>query len=145
MKRSGPNSNLPPSPPDHPVFFVDRSLGGKIVPTALRVAGWAVERHDDHFPDDTADTAWIQEVGRRKWIILTADQRVRYNPPEKAALLASGTYTFLLASRKDFTGAEMAATYVAAKSAILHAIANHRPPAIFKVYQNGRVDLWLEK
>jgi len=129
--------------PEPPVFFVDRSLGGKIVPTSLIAAGWRIERHDDHFRHNTADTVWISAVGKRGWIILTADQRIRYNPPEKAALLASGTHTFLLAGRKDHTGVEMAAAFVAAQSGILHAIATRKPPALFKVYGDGRVELWL--
>lgn len=133
----------PPSPPEPPIFFVDRSLGGKIVPNALASAGWLIERHDDHFGHKTADTAWIQSVGKRGWIILTADQRIRYNPPEKAALLASGTHTFLLAGRKDLTGAEMAAAFVAAQSRIHHVLATRAPPGLFKVYQDGRVELWL--
>lgn len=136
---------MPPSPPEPPVFFIDRSLGGKIVPRALAVAGWAIQRHDDHFAQGTADTAWIHTVGRRGWIILTGDQRIRYNPLEKAALLAFGTHTFLLAGRMDRTGAEMATAFIAAESGILHAIATHRPPAIFKVYQDGRVELWLKR
>jgi hypothetical protein len=122
---------------------VDRSLGGKVVPTALAGAGWLVERHDAHFKDNTADTTWIHSVGQRGWIILTGDQRIRYNPPEKAALLASGTHAFMLAGPKDFTGAEMAATFIAAQGAMLRAIEKHRPPALFKVYQDGRVVLWL--
>lgn len=114
-----------------------------MVPTALAAAGWLVERHDDHFKANTADATWIHSVGQRGWIILTGDQRIRYNPPEKAALLASGTHAFMLAGRKDFTGAEMAATFIAAQGSILRAIEKHRPPALFRVYQAGRVELWL--
>lgn len=109
----------------------------------LATAGWSVERHDDHFEDDTADTAWIHDVGGRGWMILTADQRIRYNPPEKAALLASGTHTFLLAGRKDHTGTEMATAFITAQSGIRHATATHKPPAVFKVHHDGRVELWL--
>jgi hypothetical protein len=42
-------------PPDEPVFFVDRCLGARTVPDALRVAGARVEVHADHFADDAPD------------------------------------------------------------------------------------------
>ena len=142
-KPSAPNSNSP-TPPELPVFFVDRSLGGKVVPTTLRKAGWKVERHDDHFSDDTPDTAWISAAGKRGWIILTADERIRYKPVEKAALLASGTLTFLLASRKGLTGAEMAEAFLSVQTSIGNAITRQRPPAIFKVYAaERRLELWV--
>ena len=134
-----------PAQPEPRVFFVDRSLGGKIVPTKLRDAGWKVEHHDDHFADDTPDTTWISEAGRRGWIILTADERIRYKPVEKAALLASGTLTFLLASRKGLTGAEMAEAFLSVQVSIINAIIRQRPPAIFKVYAaERRIELWVE-
>jgi hypothetical protein len=145
MKPSAQNSNSPAQKTETPVFFVDRSLDGKIVPTKLREAGWKVEHHDDHFSDNTPDTTWISEAGRHGWIILTADERIRYKPAEKAALLDSGTLTFLLASRKGLTGVEMADAFLSVEVSIINAIAKQRPPAIFKVYAvERRVELWVE-
>jgi hypothetical protein len=37
-----------PSPPERLVFFIDRSLGRKVIPDALRAAGEEVRIHDDH-------------------------------------------------------------------------------------------------
>lgn len=133
-KPSERNSNSLPEPLEDPVFFVDRSLGGRSVVRILREAGWKVERHDDHFPADTPDTTWILEVGRRGWFILTADDRLRYNPTEKGALLSSGTLTFILASRKNLTGPEMGGAFRAVRASILAVIESQPPPAIFKVY-----------
>jgi hypothetical protein len=36
-------------------FFVDRSLGGRMVPAALRDAGFEVVAHDDIFTPETDD------------------------------------------------------------------------------------------
>ena len=114
------------------------------MPAKLREAGWLVKRHDDHFSDDTPDTEWISEAGRRGWIILTADERIRYKPVEKAALLASGTLTFILASRKGLTGLEMADAFLTVQTSIFHAIIRQQPPAIFKVYgAERRIALWV--
>ncbi len=114
------------------------------MPGRLREAGWLVERHDDHFAADTPDPEWITGAGKRRWIILTADERIRYNPLEKAAFLASGTLIFLLANRKSMTGAEMADAFIAAQISIVNAIARQEPPAIFKVsVSERRAELWI--
>jgi hypothetical protein len=47
------------------VFFVDASLGRRIVPGALREAGFEVVAHDDRFPPGTPDATWLAEAGRR--------------------------------------------------------------------------------
>jgi hypothetical protein len=57
---SGPRSQRLPEPW---TFFVDRSLGGRVVAEALRAAGEAVEVHDDHFAVDAADQTWLADVG----------------------------------------------------------------------------------
>jgi hypothetical protein len=118
-------------------------LGGKIVPAALVDRGWRVERHDDHFDQSTSDQEWITAIGKRKWIILTADSRIRYNPLEKAALLSSGTIIFVIAGRKNLTGRELANQFLSAEAAILKAIEKQRSAAIFKIHRQGRVELWL--
>jgi hypothetical protein len=91
---------------DAPTFFVDRSLGACDVPDALSAAGVRVEIHDDHFAPDTADTAWLSEVGARGWIVLTKDARIRRHPLELQALLAAGVAAFMLTAT-DLTGADM--------------------------------------
>ena len=67
-------------PPEPSVFFIDRSLGKKIVAQALRDIGETVEIHDDHFAPDAKDEDWLVEVGKRGWIVLTKDDRIRYEP-----------------------------------------------------------------
>ena len=69
-KQSGLNLPLPPEPL---VFFVDRSLGRRIIPDALRAANAQVELHDDHFPQDARDQTWLAEAGKRGWVVLTKD------------------------------------------------------------------------
>jgi len=60
-------------------------------------------------------------------------------------LLASGALTFLLASRKGLTGAEMAEAFLNVQTSIRNAITRQRPPAIFKVYAaEQRLELWVK-
>lgn len=70
-------------PPDEPVFFVDRSLGARTVPDALRVAGARVEVHADHFTDDAPDPEILRFVGERQWVFLSKDKRVRRAPKSR--------------------------------------------------------------
>jgi hypothetical protein len=52
-----------------PRFFLDRSLGRKAVPEALRAGGWNIVTLAEHYgtPADerVADVDWIQESARR--------------------------------------------------------------------------------
>jgi hypothetical protein len=61
------------------VYFTDRDLGLKF-PEVLKQAGLTVERHRDHFKDDAADEEWLAEVGRRNWVAITHNSRIRYHP-----------------------------------------------------------------
>ncbi|MEZ5583574.1 MAG: hypothetical protein R3F37_13265 [Candidatus Competibacteraceae bacterium] len=49
-------------------------------------AGIRIERHDDHFAQDTPDTEWLAEIGKRGWFVLTHDGRIRYKPNEQEAV-----------------------------------------------------------
>ena len=62
------------------VFFTYRDLGRQF-PAALRQAGLQIEQHDDHFGPETLDEEWIGEIGRRGWVAVTRDARIRYSPP----------------------------------------------------------------
>ena len=75
------------------VFFVDRSLGKRVVARALRDAGARVEVHDDHFPQDATDVEWLTHAGAQDWIILSKDERIRRNPLERNAFQQAGVRT----------------------------------------------------
>jgi len=98
---SGPRSQRLPEPW---TFFVDRSLGGKVVADALRAAGEAVEVHDDHFAADAADQTWLAEIGMRAWVVLSKDDRIRRNPVEREALLPGRLARGVRRSRTVFHG-----------------------------------------
>jgi len=51
------------------VFFVDRSLGGKLVVEAMRNVGAEVIAHDDAFDQNATDVEWLAEAGRRGWVV----------------------------------------------------------------------------
>ena len=113
------------------IYFVDRSLGRKKVPEALRRAGATVEVHDDHFPQSTPDQIWLTEVGRRGWVVLTADKRIRYRTLERDALIAAGVQAFVLTS---IPGPDMGDIFTSALAKMEAMCAGHGSrPFIAKV------------
>lgn len=126
----------PSRPPEQYTFFVDRSLGKHLVASALRSAGVMVEVHDDHFSPDATDEHWLAEAGRRKWIVLTKDIRLRYHPREKKALLRHGARAFILTAR-DLKGEEMAAAFASALPRIQRFLKTHTEACIVAVSRDG--------
>ena len=118
------SSNL--SPPD---LFVDRSLGRRKVPDRLREVHPNVIAHDDVFQQDTDDEVWLREAGRRGWIVLTKDERIRRKPGEQIAIVTSGARCFVLHPTKGMTAEQMAEVLVDALPRILAAAGRERRSA----------------
>lgn len=78
--------------------------------SALRDHGARVEIHDDHFPPHARDQDWLIEVGRRSWVVLMKDKRIRRVRIEREALLTAGVRAFVLTSG-NLTGPEMAEVF----------------------------------
>lgn len=124
-------------PPDL-ILFLDRGASVGLLIAALEQHGIPFKRHDDLFPQNTLDTVWLREVGRRGWLALTHDQRIRYNALEIQALLSSNVGSFVLTARV-FSGQRITDCILKALPAML-AFAQSTPrPFIAKVYADSRV------
>jgi len=134
-----------------PVYFTDRDLGKKF-PEILRAAGLSVERHADHFQHDTPDEVWLREIGKKGWVAVTHDGRIRYKPNEKIAVVENNVALLVVVGHAPFP--ELATAFVATEPKIRNFIAAHKPPYIAKVYRPsatvvavgpatlGRIELW---
>jgi predicted nuclease of predicted toxin-antitoxin system len=122
--------------PEEPVFFVDRSLGGKLVAEALHAAGANVVVHDEVFEQNAKDVEWLAEAGRRGWIVLTKDAAIRRNPHERAMFHAAQVRVFTLA-RRNLIGAEMATLFVKALTGMSKRAANTPAPFVFSISRGG--------
>jgi hypothetical protein len=122
-----------PSPP--PKFFVDRSLGRKAVPEALRADGWDIVTLAEHYgmplDEQVADTAWIEEAAKRCWPILMKDKRIRHRQAEIDAVIEHGARCFVIANG-GLPSAEMVNRFVAHKEAI-YAVTVAPGPYIYSV------------
>lgn len=65
---------------------------------------------DDLFPQDAPDVEWLGKVGHQGWVVLTRDQRIRYNKVEREALFAANVQCFTLTS-SGVTGEEAGARF----------------------------------
>jgi len=107
----------------------------------LRGDGHQVEIHADHFPDvEESDSAWLTEVGRRRWVVLSKNPRIRKVPAERHALMAAGVRAFFL-RRGHRTGVEMYEIFKAAMPRILNIVAKHPGPFIALISKNGEIEI----
>jgi hypothetical protein len=93
-----------------PEVFVDRSLGRRKVPDRLREAHPDVHviAHDELFDQDTDDEIWLREAGRRSWVVLTKDERIRRKPGEQQAIIDWGARCFCLHPTTGMRAEDMA-------------------------------------
>ena len=68
------------------------------MPEALRAAGVEIRVHDELFLKGTEDVVWLREAGLNGWIVITRDDRIRYNQLEKQAVIAAKLRFFSITS-----------------------------------------------
>lgn len=136
------------------VYFTDRDLGRRF-PEILRIGGLTVERHADHFEPDTTDEEWLEEIGKRGWIALTHDRRIRYKPNERDAVMRHSVGLLVIVGAAPYP--DLAQAFLATLPRIEHFLARHNPPFIAKVYRPspaetakestapGRIELWYPR
>ncbi|MBA3552593.1 MAG: hypothetical protein H0W27_06955 [Actinobacteria bacterium] len=79
-------------------------------------------------------------AGRRGWIVLTRDDRIRYRPGEQQILVDAGVRCFCLNPTKGMTGEDMAAAFVRALPRILAVASGDSKGGYIKgVNRYGRV------
>jgi hypothetical protein len=120
------------------VYFTDRDLGLQF-PKILEDAGLAVERHRDYFAPDAADEQWLALVGRKGWVALTHNSRIRYTPNEKQAAISHGVRLLVIIGQAPYP--ELAKSFVATRARIETFLQKHEPPFIAKVYPASPADL----
>lgn len=111
------------------------------MPNALRAAGAQVETHEGNFAADAPDDRWIREVGRRGWIVLSKDEKMRYRLAEKRAIAQAAVRAFFLVP-KGLTGPENGRILANAVTRMTRFSIGNQPPFIAKVFRNSTVKMW---
>lgn len=134
-----------PSQPDESIeFFVDRSLGSRLVPEAVRDAGFVVHTaeslygsREDEFLEDSD---WLRDVGIRGLVVLMKDKRIRYRPHEIQAVSEASVKAFCLTSG-NLRGYEQAQRIIDNLPRIVRA-AEHDGPFIYGVRAHEIEKIW---
>ena len=131
--------------PGLPTLFIDRSVGGKLVPNGLRDLGLDVVTLSEHYGvkqgETIEDVEWLLEAGRQGWAVLKADARIRHRPAERAALIEAKAQAFLLGGQLS------AAQQVARIEANLDAMVNAcltPGPWVYRIHQSRLQRLKLD-
>lgn len=122
-------------------FLLDRSLGGRLVATTLREAGWdaitLAQRFGDVDAQRMSDEEWIGTGTREGYVLLTKDGRVASRPLEAQAIYMHDARVFAL-PRADMTGPAMAQAFVQATAAIMRCCSREQGPFVM-VVRDGRL------
>ena len=104
----------------------------------LRQSGVKVEIHDDHFPQDAPDEHWIAEVGKKGWLVLTKDDRIRYRPAALEAYRRHKVRVFIFGSG-EMKAQDMADAFVKALPKIFRFAVRKAAPFFARISRSGRV------
>jgi hypothetical protein len=117
-------------------FFVDRSLGRRVVPEALREAGAVVhvmaDVYGERIGQGLADEEWLRDAGERGWVVLMKDAKIRYRPAELKILIGSGLRAFCL-TNASMRGIEMAERFAEHLPRIVRIASEQPGPYIYGV------------
>jgi hypothetical protein len=134
---------LPSASP--PEFFLDRSIGRRVVPDALRAAGAVLhvmaDVYGERIGQGLADEEWLRDAGNRGWVVLMKDAKIRYRPAELQVVINHGLRAFCL-TNANLRGVEMAERFVENLPRIVRIAEQKRGPYIYGVYSDAVRPLW---
>lgn len=115
-------------------------MGQKVIAEKVRQSGVTVEIHDDHFPQNVQDEDWISDVGKRGWVVLTKDDRIRYRPAALDAYRRHKVRVFVFGSG-EMKGQEMAEAFVKALPKIARFALTKTAPFFARISRSGGVSI----
>jgi predicted nuclease of predicted toxin-antitoxin system len=118
------------------VIFIDRSIPRSIADQLKEVRDdvlWL----EDRFPHDVPDEVWLEEAGRRGWLVITHDARIRTRPGERRAIAEHGTGCFILTYKQDLTKTDILAVIVSVLEKMEALFSTTPRPFIYTVNKDG--------
>lgn len=134
-KRSASNSV---ASPDAPTLFIDICAWSHRLRDALDALGAPYVALTEHFSANTPDEEWLQEVGKRCWILLTRDEKIRRRPNELQAFRDHGVIGFVLTAG-NASAADTAALVTRLYPKLIRKAKAAKPPAMFTVTLTGTI------
>jgi PIN like domain len=147
MKPSGPKAAGAKRPPRPRSFFLDHSCSGNEIRDGLRAAGLQVFTLKEVFDPSVADDRWLAHCGRKGWVVLSRDAKIRTgtNPANllaREAIVRSGVRMFILRAQ-GAKQPEHVEIVLRAHKTILLACSQYPGPFIAIINRKGEVTFML--
>ncbi|HYI12758.1 MAG TPA: hypothetical protein VEK57_27155 [Thermoanaerobaculia bacterium] len=141
---SGTNPSARSEPPEADPFaytyFLDESISGKTLVSAMRGAGYSVKVLAEEFGSGTPDLKWLPVAAEKQWVLIGKDDRWRYRSEEKAILIRAKARAFIFVS-KTARREEIAQAILGALPRMAQLLATQPPPFIGRILLSGYVGL----
>ena len=121
----------------------------------LRAGGMTVQPHDTHFPaTPPGDPEWLQFVGERRWIGISADKEMSLSDLAMRSLMTYQAKAFICIGAGKHGFRKMAENVVNSQHSMEQFIHKHRriafvarlymaPPEQFKIGRAGPIKMYL--
>lgn len=120
-------------------FLLDRSVGGRLLVTRLRDAGWDARTLAEEFGDERAqrmaDEEWIAAGTHSGFVLLAKDHRVATRPLEARAIYMNDARIVAFA-RGELTARAMGDLCLRHEAAV-HRLAVVTPPFVMSLGEQG--------
>lgn len=118
------------------MIFFDRSIP-RSVAEALKLVRTDVRWLEDEFSHNVADATWLAEIGRRGWLVVGRDRRIRYRPAEKQVILDHRVGYFCITQDTNPTRWEYLRLVVSTLDEMERLFDVTERPFIYGVYKDG--------
>jgi hypothetical protein len=116
-------------------FFFDENLG-KQLSDGFKCFGEDTCHLLDYYDPGTKDEIWLEEIGKKGWILITKDRRIRRRPLEIEALKTNNVGAFFL-SGKSMGKWESIKQLVQSWEKIQEIAKNNPRPFAFQINRSG--------
>ncbi len=120
------------------MIFIDRSIP-KGVADALKAVRDDVRWLEDEFQHDTKESVWLPEIGKRGWLVISRDKKIRTRPGERRALVEARVGCFILAQKQNLTRWGYLKLIAASLDEMEEAFARTQKPFIYTVGRTGKL------
>jgi len=118
-------------------FFFDNNLSPRLV-DGLKAFGEDVTHLRTHFPGATEDSQWLPGIGKKGWVLITADKKIKRKPHERQALKSNkvGAFVFSVTGMNHCGWIRLV---VRRWSEIKEFASRTPPPYIYRVPIKGKI------
>jgi hypothetical protein len=125
-----------------PTLLLDENLSSKSIAEFLKRLHrvWMIELCTDHLPRGTGDPDVIKLCADKGWVLVSCDDRIRYVPENKAAVIKHKVKAFMF-NKGHLQGVEYAAALIVGRGQILKQIESSAGYLLSRVTPSGEVSI----